>query len=693
MDWEIFEGQDVLLDEPPGKTWPAASEAEILACREECLALGYGAFAVKRSVASPRPLPRAEVLDRKLAVFWARGTALHVAPSAPKPEDQSEGDSTSANARFVVIRHGELMRRASAETLAAKSGYFEAAFRHDWSDGDREEGSHTFEAFPGGERNFELALAWLAAEPGFEVGGPWPISQWEDVREISGAATYLDAPRLLRAAARSWRLALPRNKEELLRVAAIVVTASLQFVGAGHDLLIEDLQAMLQELPKHQLVLSEELLAAPAAGLAVLEVRDAARQTLVGHIRTVGGWVNSVIGGSDRARNDARSSFATPHEFATQLFARHGSYFEDNLPALMCLFRHIDTSMPTPEPLCFSLAAAAAAINEEGKEDFMELARNIFEHGIGASLDPAQAAADEACVVGLFGAGTRQASPRRLLSLDVLARPLVPPAAAAVILSRVLSSWASGESKGDFDAAGVILAGVVSNRQGLRSLLEAVLPRIAERGAAGGATEWGDCFDYAVPELRAAFAWAAADGHVAAETLSLLFRILFEPSGGLQGIHFPVEMLRELRSHSEECRALARQSAMTELGRCSDGAAALMAAEKVWPIVTFDELDARILEDLVALIRQWLTEVKSIQQGDERIELKARALRLLQQLPLHQLPDPVNSLRPPVPSHALAALALQTCEEGAARLAALEVENAGLRREVAQLRGENRGSG
>merc|ERR1712136_342714 len=139
---------------------------------------------------------------------------------------------------------------------------------------------------------------------------------------------------------------------------------------------------------------------------------------------------------------------------------------------------YIDPCTPVDSPMCFRVAAAACAA-EGGSFAGEQIARGIFECSLAATRSPTLTASHVDCVAGLFGASggncaasapsapdsgevCRQ-SPTAVMGLDVLVRHLVPPAAAAVILSRVLSSWAASEAGNDADAVDVILSGLRSD--------------------------------------------------------------------------------------------------------------------------------------------------------------------------------------------------------------------------------------
>jgi len=694
--WERFEDQDVPVDEP-GWPLPAISDDELAKCKEECLNLGYGGFVVRKGLATFRPQCREDVLKEKVSGWGCRGAVLHVAPA---PAHVAEGS--------ITVVHGDSVRRAPLLALASKSGYFASLSRHAWADG---ESCHSFAEFPGGEDAFAFAMSWLAAGLQGAVGSPWPVHDWRDVCKIIHAASYLDSPGLLCAATRSWRLAVARgrDREHLLQVAVTMGSASLQFSFEGQEPIIAELRAMLQELPKHHLPLAPDFLAAPAAGLVVLEVRHAARETLVGHIQKVGNRVGSVIGwgGGERVTSSAEpEALASPHDFAARLFDAHEPYFLGHLPALRQLLPYVDPATAIAPPLCFRIAAAALAATSTRDEDgFLgqQLSADIFTRSIGAVPDPAQAASESACVVGLFGAGASGIN-EAPLSLEILSKPEVPPAAAAVVLSRVLSSWAIAESHGaGTDGAEVVLAAVTANRQRLRSMLVAVLPCIAAESGTEMGTEWGSSFDYAVPELRAAFTSAAAKAAGSSanadppldETLRLLFRVVYQPSGGLPDVPFPLSLLAELREHSTACAALVAQRVLLELravaARNRDRAWA--AAEALWPAVAWESIDEAMLGATVELLRMWLRDAKAESHAAARAAGKAIAVRLLRQLPLHRLRDPEELLGPPIPAHILACLAHREQVECTSRLMALEAENEGLRQEVARLASDRHRSG
>lgn len=685
--WILFEGADSAPHRAGGSV-PVPSEGKLAALRKDCLHLGYGGFVVKRGVATLRPLGRAFLLEHKTTTWLDRGSMLYVAP------ESSGAESLTASSREVLLKCATSRVYADPEQLAANSGYFASVFRHSWADAEE---CHTFSEFPGGEAAFALATAWLVAHPGSPVGEPWPIQDRHDVCILIKAATYLDSPQLLRAAVRSWSLFEERGTEDRLLVAGAISEASLQFEGPGQDLVISALLMLLQDLPKHQLALAPEFLAAPAAGLTVLEAKESARETIIGAMRSVGGMVASVISGSGGERsvpNEDPDSPLSPNDFAVRLFDQHEAFFIQQPPVLRRLLRHIDASVPIVAPLCYRLAAAAvdpAMVAED--PSFHSLGIDIFERSISSARCPAEAAADPACVEGLFGAGGRRPADG-VVGLEVLARPVVPPAAAGVILSRVLSSWAAAESSAGADAAAVILAGVASDRQRLRILLEAVLPRIADEGGAETGNDWGSNFDYAVPELRAALVHALTTRAELDHTVRLLFRVLFQPTGGLPGINFPLSLLEELRGHSHTCLALAVRCAV---GRLRDlfaeaPGSAWRSAEEAWPWISWGAATEELLEDVVAMLRDWMaftvsassaTEGKG--KGSAGGSPEAAMIRLLLQLPLERLPRPEVLLGPPVPAHVLATLAFRATGSLTAKIARLEEENQALHAEIERL--------
>jgi len=687
---------------------PAATPEELAACREECLRLGFGGFVVRRSRAMLQPQSREEVLEQKkrpLKLLSSAVPVLHVAPAptweAPDGGVQVEFDGTSYC--------------AEPSTLSAKCGYFESAFRHDWADGGGNGcPAHRFAEFPGGHHAFALSLSWLSARPGASVGDPWPVQTVSDVQSILDAASYLDAPLLLSAAVRSWRLGAPRAREELLEVAGALAAASAQFDGDAQDRVLSELRQLLLGLPRHHLRLSPEFLVAPMAGLTVLEVRPDMHETLVGHIKTnvgnIGNWLSSVTGGASASAEEPLEPGAcllaeaedcsTSHAFAVRLFDAHEAFFLLRLPALRLLLRFVEPTTAVVPPLCFRLAAAAAAAASVCEDEVFagtRLAVDIFERGIASAPDPAQAASHEACTRGLFGAGGARgtgeagAAP---LGLDTLARPLVPPAAAAVVLSRVLSSWGACESReGSADAADVILTGVVSDRQSLRTMLERVLQQIAtESHGSERGSEWGTCFDYAVPELRAALVRAVAGAEPntqeVSETARLLFRVLFQPSGGLPDVRFPLCLLREVRTHNAACLTLAARRALSDLAAMVEQSPGSVwsLARQIWPVLAWHSVEVELIEDVVRTLREWLTDAKvNLLHGSEWAEAEDAAVQLLRQLPLQLLREPEELLGPPVPAHVLACLAYREQQTIASRIASLEHENAVLRSELMRI--------
>lgn len=586
--------------------------------------------------------------------------------------------------------------RCSLALLETRSSYFASAFRHCWTDGIRIDGDsrHVFQEFPGDKRAFDLAMAWLSTAEGTAVGDLWPMVEISDVFLVMEASVYLDAPLLLCAAARSWRLPATRSRDELLMLAASLAEVSSRFAsGQGQEMVVQEMRDVLQELPKHQLHLAPEFTTSPVAGLVALEARDVARETLVGHIKTVGHWVGSVMGGSERRDSGGYSSEGSPHDFAVKLFELHETYFEANMPELRRVLRHVNPSQPIAAPLCFHLASAAAlAAAEGGSEVFAgyRLALDIFERSIGAEADPASAASNDACIGKLFGANAH-GGVTQTLGLEVLARPLVPPSAAAVILSRVLASWAGHEKSKEIDAADVIYAGIHSDRQGLRAMLVAALPRIdAESNEAhSAASEWGSCFDLAVPELRAAFAGAAVStvdriglygADLADQTLILLFKVLFRPTCGLPGIRFPMSLLQHVQHEIGNGAALAAERVLDELKMLQDRHNNWQLVRQLWDLIHWEQQSESLLEEATSLVRDWLADEETIDA--------AVAVQLLAALPLNRLPRPEELLAPPVPAHVMALMAHRQQAIFQERLMFLEHENASLRQELQRLRSD-----
>lgn len=654
--WQRFEHVDVVDEKlpKPNRHRPVACEEDVEALRALCLPLGFGGFVVRKGVASLRPFDREHLLRHKAGGLWERGAVLHVAPSvAPEAE---EG---------VLVTFGGRSRRCGREVLASRSGYFASLLRHTWCDAER----HGFAEFPGGGRAFDVALAWLSASAERSVAAPWPLRGVEDVLLAIGASAYLDAPELLRAAVRSWAFAAERSQEELLEVAAAMAEGPL----GRQELVVEELRQLLQDLPRHQLPLAPELLQAPAAGLAILEIRSVARESLAGHLRSVGLWVGSVLNGTPPSPREVPCA----HDFAVRLFERHEAYFVASPPMLRRLLQHLDPAQPVVPPLCFRIAAAAIA---EGAGD---LGLRIFERSLASAPSPADAAADPACAVGLFG--MHAGAP--LLRLGVLGSTLVPPAASAVILSRVLSSWAAGEA----DVAEIILDGVICDRQELRAMLSVAAERIAEasdREDGLSCAEWGSSFDIAVPELRAALEKAL--GRVEAPALEaarLLFRVLFQPTGGLPGLDFPLRLLGEVRGHNSGCQRLAARCVVERLKESFDAGPALAwrLALESWPYVVWESVDEGALRDAILLLRGWLASAARDPRAHGPTDPAQTSMRLLLQLPLRRLENSEDLLGPPVPAHVMAALALRRAEEVAAEVAGLRAENAALRGEVSRL--------
>jgi len=282
------------------------------------------------------------------------------------------------------------------------------------------------------------------------------------------------------------------------------------------------------------------------------------------------------------------------------------------------------------------------------------------------------------------------------MGLDVLVRHLVPPAAAAVILSRVLSSWAASEAGNDADAVDVILSGLRSDRQKLQLMLTTGLPRMVEDRAPEFGVEWGSNFDYVVPELRAAFERSVAHMHstrVRPDSATiLLFRFAFQASGGFPDVRFPLSLLVELREHNSVCASMVVQRVLRELREAADedGTGGWDAAEEVWPAVSWDTVDLPVLEEVVAMLKGWMSDVRvHLPRAKARVK-KALVVRLMCKLPLHRLSDPEVELGYPFPAHVLAAHAQKHAQQALARIAVLEASNIALRAELDHLRSTSR---
>ena len=233
------------------------------------------------------------------------------------------------------------------------------------------------------------------------VPEPWPLSSWQDLCYTLDAAIYLDSLTLLLAAARSFRLAAGQNSE--LELAAKLAKAASHF--SRQEQIVSEMQDTLRALPKHQLQLTPELMEAPEIGLAVLEIFEAAPETLVGHIKTVRSFI---VG----------TSLSSPHSFAVKLFECHEANFVERPSEMIRLLRHLDVAKRIEPPtLAFRLAAAAAAARASAEaEDEGCLVLQIFERCFDGAVDPVDIACDAACL-NLFS------DSEPLLSLDTLARP------------------------------------------------------------------------------------------------------------------------------------------------------------------------------------------------------------------------------------------------------------------------------
>eukprot|EP00929_Paragymnodinium_shiwhaense_P037707 TRINITY_DN20044_c0_g2_i1.p1 TRINITY_DN20044_c0_g2~~TRINITY_DN20044_c0_g2_i1.p1 ORF type:complete len:787 (+),score=189.48 TRINITY_DN20044_c0_g2_i1:118-2478(+) len=761
--WQEIDNCAVHLEDVAPKYLPAATEEDICARKAECISMGYGGFVVRRDKASLRPVSRQRLLRDKVGTGFYESARLYVAPAAVEVD---EADDSA-----VTLRYGAVSRRACRELLQERSGYFASRFRHNWADSGGMAGyvvsssssscpsggscgssadaaAASFADFPGGERAFEIAAAWLARSGQSDVlGEPWPVVQTEDAELAIHAAAYLDAPGLLRSAVLSWLHRQDRQPPELLGVAGAMVTASLQFESAVQDLIIEDLRSMLREIPRHRLALTSDFLVSPAAGLAVLDVRDTAKESLVGHIKNVGGFLGAVIkqhtserkgsdppAGTSAQEAELQALCSTPHEFSVRLLVEHQGFFAENLPMLRRLFRHIDETQPIATPLCFHVAASAALAEQMTEDEVFagyKLAVDIFQRGLSASADPVTAAAEEACASTLFGAGETKA----VLDLDVLCDTLVPPAAAAMVLNRVLSEWAKADSrataasngstatamgrKGQADSAlETITAAIEGDRQGLRRLLLQLLPHIRQADGVElleGCT-WGTIFDLAVPMLRAAFMHVAeralAEEHAIDDTMKLLFQIVYRPSEGLPGESFPLELLLELKEHSAPTQVLARNRVLQELeallkepyvlrssGNLHGHAACLRklwkTAMRLWAAGDWERAGPGAMQRAVCFVKKLLKESEECKDPEVAQEGSEATVEMLGRLPLEQLLDHNSSttglsvsrsalqlLGPPIPAHVLGSLALQAASANVERLRKLEDENMVLKEEL-----------
>ena len=194
---------------------------------------------------------------------------------------------------------------------------------------------------------------------------------------------YLDSLSLLMAAARSFRFSAGQNFE--LQLATKLSKAAGHF---GQEDVVREMQDVLRVLPRHQLHLSDELIETAATGLAALDTFEAAPETFVGHIKSVG----SLIVG--------QSPHSSPHSFAVKLFQHHEAHFTNagNPYDLQRLLHHVDAGKPIPRPLAFRLAAAAAqsqrAQAAQAAQAAQEvplgsnLAQRIFERCFDTEEDP-----------------------------------------------------------------------------------------------------------------------------------------------------------------------------------------------------------------------------------------------------------------------------------------------------------------
>jgi len=285
-----------------------------------------------------------------------------------------------------------------------------------------------------------------------------------------------------------------------------------------------------------------------------------------------------------------------------------------------------------------------------------------------------------------------------------------------VILSRVLSGWtaADGKNKLGVDAAVVILAGLAENRQKFRDMLQRAEECIrADADKPPPQTS----FNYAVPELLAAFTRAISEAEAEEEEveleevegrgggwdysrdLALLFQVLFMPTGGFAGMSFPLRLLSEVRSHGPSYQSLAVQLLLQRLRERHERspARAWALAERSWHFVNWTEVTQ---VEGILLIREWLTHAKScssnrLSNGYEALDrssIKQTATRLLTELPLEDLDDPIEVLGPPVPSHVLASLAARGVTEVRATMNQLRMDNARLQAEISRLQMEMRRS-
>lgn len=695
LAWQEFRGSDVVPDEKVGQPTQANSQEELDAIRRDCLEFGFGGFAVKKGLAFFRPYGRDFILKHKTGTVWDRGSVLHVAPAIPEPEE---------GVRLVC---GESAKWGLPEVLKTKSGYFASLFRHSWSDG---KGClHEFVDFPGGEQAFLVAAAWLAVDETTLVGAPWPLRDCSAVCDAIWSAAYLDAPRLFRSAVRSWSLSGQRMEKDLVNVAGVLAEASLQFAEVAQSVVMEEIRQLLQHVPRNKIELTSNLLVAPAAALQILETRQVARQTLADHIKTVGDWVGSVISGPADWGPDLENWPSGPHEFAVKLFEMHETFFSTQSQALRQLFNHIDASEPILPPLSFRLSSVALTAWAEDEEKSLDMysrlwgnAVEIFERSLGTTTTPAEVAVHPACISGLFGVGNPAAGGNGIFGFDVLARSMVPPAAASVVLSRVLSSW-SAEASGDSetDAADVILEGVVNDRQQLYTMLKRVWQRMVEDGKdlQLRSTDWGTLQDFAVPELQAALMraiagftnaseddWARSNSRID-EAVRLLFRVLFQATGGLNGVGFPIFFLRELRDQSRACTDLAARCAVSRLRETHalEKRQAWEIANELGPCIAWEEVQDSLIEIIVDMLREWLLSARRSCNEQDCVEAEMSVTRLLAELPLRRLQEPSRALGPPFPAHVLAGLAFRECSGQRCEIEFLRAEIARLSDEVERL--------
>merc|ERR1712048_1116526 len=153
-------------------------------------------------------------------------------------------------------------------------------------------------------------------------------------------------------------------------------------------------------------------------------------------------------------------------------------------------------------------------------------------------------------------------------------------------------------------------------------------------------------------------------------------------------------LLKELREHNAATQAMVASRVLAELDEVVVSGSldrAMSVAEEVWPAIQWEAADADMVEHAVRILRHLLSQAAA-RPSTAELAAQTIVVRLLRQLPLRRLADPLEALGPPMPAHALAYYAYQATEDNVTRIERLEAENAALRQELLQLK-EHRGVG